>query len=86
MEVRSARWRRGGRQQGRGVSVFVGVDVGDVYARALEFLELRYGLAFNIVFADFAAGGVAWVKVDDAGAEGLGVASEQGRGCSGDGR
>ncbi len=55
MEQRSA-MRRSGRVTGREeMRVFVGVDVGDGDAGALEFLHLGGGLALDVVFADGAA-------------------------------
>ena len=40
---------------GEEVRVFVGVDVGDVDAGALEFLDLGEGFALDVIFADAAA-------------------------------
>jgi hypothetical protein len=37
------------------VGMFVGVDMGDVYAGALELLNLGDGFAFDIAFTDGAA-------------------------------
>jgi len=62
---------------GEDVSVFVCVDVGDVYAGALEFLDLGEGFALDVVLVDVAAE-ESLGEVNDAGAEGFAVASEEG--------
>ena len=62
---------------GEDVGVLVGVDVGDVDAGALEFLDLSQGLAFDVVLADIAAE-ESLGEVDDAGAEGLAVGADEG--------
>ena len=63
------------------VGVFVGVEVGDVDAGALEFLDLGEGFALDVLFADVAAK-EGLEEVDEGGTEGLAVGAEEG----GDGR
>ena len=60
------------------MSVLVGVEVGDVDARALELLHLGEGLALDIVLADGATK-EGLDEIDDGGAEGFAVAAEEGR-------
>ena len=58
------------------MGVLVRVDVGDVDAGALEFLDLGEGFALDVVLADLAAEeGLG--EVDDAGAKGFAVAAEE---------
>jgi peptidoglycan/LPS O-acetylase OafA/YrhL len=62
---------------GEDVGVLVGVDVGDVDAGALEALDLGGGFADDVFFVDLAEEG-GEEEVGEGGAEGFGVAAEEG--------
>ena len=62
---------------GEEVGVFVGVEVGDVDAGALEFLHLGEGLADDVVGVDGAAE-EGLEEIEQRGAEGVAVGAEQG--------
>ena len=57
--------------------MFVGVEVGDVDAGALEFLDLGEGFAFDVFFADDAAE-ESLEEVDERGAEVFAVGADEG--------
>ncbi len=57
------------------VGVFVGVEVGDVDAGALEFLYLSEGFALDVVFVDVVAE-ECLNEVDEGGPEGFAVGTE----------
>ena len=60
------------------VGVFVGVEVGDVDAGTLEFLDLGESFALDVIFIDVVAE-ECLSEVEEGGAEGFAVGTEEGR-------
>ena len=76
MEQRSASVKERTGYGGEEVRVFVGVEVGDGDAGALELLHLGEGLALDVVFADGAAQ-ERLNEVDERGAKALAIGAEE---------